>query len=82
MLAKRFPNAKWTARKMQMVRFADDFIITGCSKEWQENEVRPAVVEFLAERGLVLSPEKTKITHIGKGSTSQDGTCASTTASS
>jgi len=55
---------------MQMVRFADDFIITGCSKEWQENEVRPAVVEFLAERGLVLSPEKTKITHIGKGSTS------------
>ena len=82
MLAKRFPNAKWTARKMRVVRYADDFIITGCSKEWLENEVRPAVVEFLAERGLVLSPEKTKITHIGKGSTSQDGTCASTTASS
>ncbi|WP_299831967.1 group II intron maturase-specific domain-containing protein [Pseudomonas sp.] len=37
------------------------------SKEWLENEVRPAVVEFLAERGLVLSPEKTKITHIGDG---------------
>src|SRR5471032_1240779 len=67
MLAKRFPNAKWTARKMQMVRYADDFIITGCSKEWLDNEVRPAVVEFLAERGLVLSPEKTKITHIGDG---------------
>ncbi|WVV48912.1 hypothetical protein THH46_10530 [Pseudomonas sp. NA13] len=45
---------------MQMVRYADDFIITGCSKEWLENEVRPAVVEFLAERGLVLSPEKPK----------------------
>ena len=58
MLAKRFPNAKWTARKMRVVRYADDFIITGCSKEWLENEVRPAVVEFLAERGLVLSPEK------------------------
>ncbi|WP_235942460.1 reverse transcriptase domain-containing protein, partial [Acinetobacter terrae] len=52
MLAKRFPNAKWTGKKLQLVRYADDFIITGYSKEWLENEVRPAVVEFLAERGL------------------------------
>jgi len=37
-------------------------IITGNSKEWLEHEVKPAVVKFLAERGLVLSPEKTKIT--------------------
>ena len=29
-------------------------IITGNSEEWLENEVKPAVVEFLAERGLVL----------------------------
>ncbi|MCI3944420.1 group II intron reverse transcriptase/maturase [Pseudomonas syringae] len=54
-------------QKMQMVRYADDLIITGCLKEWLENEVRPAVVEFLAKRGLVLSLEKTKITHIGDG---------------
>ncbi|VVP47442.1 hypothetical protein PS850_05226 [Pseudomonas fluorescens] len=47
--------------------YADDFIITGYSKEWLENEVRPAVFEFLAERGLVLFQEKTKITHIGNG---------------
>ena len=52
---------------MNMVRYADDFIITGNSKEWLENEVKPVVVEFLAERGLVLSPEKTKITHIADG---------------
>ncbi len=52
---------------MNMVRYADDFIITGNSKEWLEHEVKPAVVEFLAERGLVLSPEKTKITHIKDG---------------
>ena len=52
---------------MHMVRYADDFIITGNSKEWLEHEVKPAVVEFLAERGLVLSPEKTKITHIREG---------------
>lgn len=67
MPAKKFPNAKWTGRKMRVVRYADDFIITGCSKDWLENEVRPAVVEFLAERGLGFSPEKTKITHIGDG---------------
>jgi RNA-directed DNA polymerase len=67
MLLKKFPKAKQTGRKMNMVRYADDFIITGYSKEWLEQEVKPAVVEFLAERGLVLSPEKTKITNIADG---------------
>lgn len=67
MLAEKFPNAKRTGRKMNMVRYADDFIITGNSKEWLEHEVKPVVVELLAERGLVLSPEKTKITHIREG---------------
>src|ERR1019366_7286829 len=66
-LAEKFPRAKQTRLKMHMVRYADDFIITGNSKEWLENEVKPAVVAFLAERGLVLSPEKTKITHIEDG---------------
>ncbi|MDD5277847.1 MAG: group II intron reverse transcriptase/maturase [Methylovulum sp.] len=67
MLAEKFPGAKWRRLKMNMVRYADDFIITGNSKAWLEHEVKPAVVEFLAERGLVLSPEKTKITHIKEG---------------
>ena len=67
MLAEKFPQAKKTGLKMNMVRYADDFIITGHSQEWLEHEVKPAVVEFLAERGLVLSPEKTKITHIRDG---------------
>ena len=67
MLAGKFPKAKQKRLKMNMVRYADDFIITGNSKEWLENEVKPAVVEFLAERGLILSPDKTKITHISEG---------------
>jgi len=67
MLAEKFPKAMRMGLKMHMVRYADDFIITGNSKEWLEQEVKPAVVEFLAERGLVLSPEKTKITHIRDG---------------
>ncbi|RDJ97798.1 group II intron reverse transcriptase/maturase [Cupriavidus lacunae] len=66
-LAEKFPQARRAGLKMHMVRYADDFIITGFSKEWLESEVMPAVVEFLAERGLVLSPEKTKITHITDG---------------
>src|ERR1700682_5226126 len=67
MLRKKFPAAKRTGLKMHMVRYADDFIITGNSKEWLEHEVKPAVVAFLAERGLVLSPVKTKVTHIDEG---------------
>jgi len=42
-------------------------IITGISKEFLENEVKPVVEEFLAKRDLTLSAEKTKITHIDKG---------------
>lgn len=58
-----------TAAKHQvkLVRYADDFIITGRSKELLENEVMPLVSDFLRERGLVLSEEKTKITHIDNG---------------
>ena len=52
---------------VNLVRYADDFIITGKSKEILENEVKPLVEEFMAERGLMLSPEKTKITHIDEG---------------
>jgi RNA-directed DNA polymerase len=53
--------------KVNLVRYADDFIITGVSKEILENEVRPLVERFLAVRGLALSSEKTRITHIDEG---------------
>jgi RNA-directed DNA polymerase len=52
---------------VNLARFADDFVITGSSKELLETEVQPLVTQFLGERGLVLSPEKTKITHITDG---------------
>jgi RNA-directed DNA polymerase len=44
-----------------------DFIITGSSKEVLEKVVKPVVESFLYERGLELSREKTKITHIDEG---------------
>lgn len=53
--------------KVNYVRYADDFIITGISKELLENEVLPLVEAFMAERGLTLSKEKTLITHIEMG---------------
>jgi RNA-directed DNA polymerase len=52
---------------VNLVRYADDFVITGSSKELLEDVVRPFVERFLAERGLELSPEKTTITHIDQG---------------
>lgn len=49
------------------VRYADDFICTAKSKEILQNKVLPAIIEFLKKRGLELSLEKTKITHIDEG---------------
>jgi RNA-directed DNA polymerase len=66
-LVKAFPYSAQKGLKMNMVRYCDDFIVTGYSKEWLEEEVMPVVVNFLAERGLALSPEKTSITHITEG---------------
>jgi len=50
-------------------RYADDFICTGKSRSILEDAIQPVVGGFLAERGLRLSPEKTKITHIKDGFT-------------
>lgn len=53
--------------KVNVVRYADDFVVTGNSKEFLEATVRPWVVEFLRERGLELAEEKTHIVHIDEG---------------
>ena len=52
---------------MNFIRYADDFVITGRTKELLEGEIKPLVVQFLQERGLELSPAKTVITHVEKG---------------
>jgi RNA-directed DNA polymerase len=53
--------------KINVVRYADDFVITGSSKEMLENEIKPWVEQFLAVRGLLLSPEKNHVVHIEEG---------------
>jgi RNA-directed DNA polymerase len=55
--------------RVNFIRYADDFIITGKSKRLLEENVKPAVEKFLAERGLSLSEEKTVITYVKKGFT-------------
>lgn len=58
----RFRNA----HKVNLVRYADDFVITAATKEIAL-EAKELVRDFLKTRGLELSEEKTLITHIDDG---------------
>ncbi|WP_266233969.1 group II intron reverse transcriptase/maturase [Paraburkholderia sp. CNPSo 3076] len=53
--------------QLSVIRYADDFVVTGVSKDVLELKVLPAVRQFMAARGLELSDEKTRITHIAAG---------------
>jgi len=53
--------------QLNVVRYADDFIVTGVSKDVLELKVLPAVRQFMAVRGLELAEEKTRITNITEG---------------
>jgi RNA-directed DNA polymerase len=72
LLRDHFPKTYWAAgrtrtNKVNLVRYADDFIITGDSREQLEDEIRPLLEHFLEERGLHLSATKTVVTHIEDG---------------
>ena len=68
---KQIPDKKIGGKKhfnkINFVRYADDFIITGESEELLRDKILPLVRSFLQERGLALSEEKTLITHIDDG---------------
>ena len=64
-LRHHFPRHK--RQSVHLVRYADDFIVTAREKSLLENEVKPLVEQFLRERGLQLSPTKTRITHLSNG---------------
>jgi len=53
--------------KVNFVRYADDFIVTGATRNLLEQKVKPALTGFLAQRGLELSEQKTVITSIDTG---------------
>jgi RNA-directed DNA polymerase len=71
-LKKRFPARRTAAGKtaydrINFVRYADDFIVTGQDPDTLRSEVMPLIEDFLKERGLQLSEEKTVITKISDG---------------
>ncbi len=69
LLREMYPKTTTTgiAAKVNLVRYADDFIVTASSKELLEQEIKPFIETFMQERGLELSQEKTCITHIEDG---------------
>ena len=56
-----------TRPKINVIRYADDFVITGESEHLLQSKVKPAIESFLKQRGLTLSEAKTRITHINSG---------------
>lgn len=60
------PLRKGISPGVHVIRYADDLIITGKSKEILVKN-KMILAEFLKERGLELNENKTKITHIKEG---------------
>jgi len=65
LLKKQFP--RWEGQKVNFIRYADDFVITASTYEALKYEVIPLVKDFLKVRGLSLSKDKSRITHIKDG---------------
>ena len=61
-----YVNGKLYYPKVNLVRYADDFIVTADKRETLL-EIKEMLTAFLKERGLTLSEEKTLITHISEG---------------
>jgi RNA-directed DNA polymerase len=68
-LERRFSDTrrKRAGSKVHLVRYADDFLVTGTSRVLLQTEVQPLVEHSLRKRGLELSHEKTRITHLDDG---------------
>ncbi len=71
-LRSAFPSQVWNGQKqvspkVNVIRFADDLLVTGATQALLTQEVKPVVEAFLQERGLELSPEKTVVKSIEEG---------------
>jgi RNA-directed DNA polymerase len=52
-------------KKLGVIRYADDFVVTAKNRSEIE-EITPKIKQWLTERGLEFSAEKTKVLHIDK----------------
>lgn len=62
LIKEHYPRTKG----INFVRYADDFVVT-CPDKDTAGRIKQILTDFLAERGLILSEEKTLITHISEG---------------
>ena len=62
----RMYKGKMYRPKVNLIRYADDFVVTAENRQILE-DIKSLLTEFLAERGLSLSEEKTMITNISEG---------------
>lgn len=63
---KEYTNQNVTKGKYRLTRYADDFLVFAKTRE--DIEKIPELLEsYLDKRGLILSTEKTQITHLSKG---------------
>lgn len=65
-LGVRYNNRGMNISKRGLVKYADDFAVFCQTREDAEEVVRD-LTNWLAERGLALSPEKTRIVHLEEG---------------
>ena len=65
LLKRHYPRHR--GLKVHLVRYADDMVITCQDRDVLAREIKPLVEAFFQERGLSLSEEKSRITHIDEG---------------
>ena len=54
-------------KRVSVIRYADDFVVTAHSQAFLVDTILPCINEFMSQRGLALSPEKTHVRHISEG---------------
>ena len=59
-------SVKNNKKKVHLIKYADDFIVTAADKETLK-AIKDMLKMFLGERGLILSEEKTRLTSIHEG---------------
>jgi RNA-directed DNA polymerase len=64
---RKTTRGKTVRPKVNIIAYADDFIITGDTEARLRDEIMPVISSFMKERGLELSAEKTLVTHIDDG---------------
>jgi RNA-directed DNA polymerase len=61
------PSKNSEKPKVQLTRYADDFVVTGRTESILTNSIKPAIADFLEIRGLKLKSAKTRIVNIVEG---------------